>query len=148
MDSVLRALVMYAFMWLVFRINGKRSLSQVTTFDFVLLLIISETTQQAMVDDDRSMTHAFLLVVTFFTIELGLSHLKRWSPSAGRVIDSSPVLVFANGRTLPEPLNNERLEEADILEAARENHGLERLDQIKYAILECGGQISIVPHGK
>jgi uncharacterized membrane protein YcaP (DUF421 family) len=61
MDSVLRALAVYAVLLLVFRIAGKRSLAQITTFDAVLLLIISEAVQQALVDGDESMSNAFLL---------------------------------------------------------------------------------------
>jgi uncharacterized membrane protein YcaP (DUF421 family) len=73
MDSVLRALVVYGFVWMIFRLSGKRSLSQITTFDFVLLLIISETTQEALIAGNHSMTNAFLLIVTFFVAEIGLS---------------------------------------------------------------------------
>ncbi|MFX4689755.1 hypothetical protein ABTB16_20325, partial [Acinetobacter baumannii] len=64
MDSVLRALVVYAFLLIVFRIAGKRTLAQATNFELVLLLIISETVQEALVDQDHSVTNAFLLVVT------------------------------------------------------------------------------------
>ena len=145
MDSVIRALLTYGFVWAIFRISGKRSLSQITTFDFVLLLIISETTQQALVDNDNSMTNAFLLVVTFFTIDLALSFLKTWSNRAEKVIDGTPVLILANGQPIREPLDKERVSEDDILGAARELHGLERLEQIKYAVLECNGDITIIP---
>ena len=145
MDSIIRALVTYAFVWLIFRVTGKRTLSQATTFDFVLLLIISETTQQAMVDDDNSMTNSLLLVLTFFTTDLLLSYVKEWFPRAEKIMDSTPVLIYANDRPIHEHMKKERLDEEDILNAARETRGLERLDQIKYAVLERSGDISIIP---
>ena len=145
MDPVVRAAVTYFVVWLIFRISGKRSLSQVSTFDFVLLLIISETTQAALVDDDNSVTNSVLLIATFFGIELVLSFVKQWMPRADQILDSSPLLLVADGRLLQEPLAKERVSKEDILEAARHWRGLERLDQIKYAVLELNGEISIIP---
>src|SRR5690606_14683535 len=79
MDAVLSGLIVYAFLLIVFRISGKRSLGQVTTFDFVLLLIVAETTQQALLGDDYSITNAFLLIVTLLAIDIGLSLIKHRS---------------------------------------------------------------------
>lgn len=145
MDSVVRALVTYTFVWAIFRISGKRSLSQITTFDFVLLLIISETTQQALVDSDNSMTNSMLLIVTFFLVDLGLSYVKDWSKSAEKIVDGIPLLILADGKPIVDRLKKERIGQEDILEAARERQGLERLDQIRYAVLECNGDITIIP---
>ena len=75
MDSVLRGLLVYFFLLIVFRISGKRTLSQTTSFDFVLLLIISETTQQAMVDNDHSITNGFLLIMTLIGTSILLAAL-------------------------------------------------------------------------
>jgi len=77
MDAVLRGLSVYMFLLIIFRISGKRSLGQVTTFDFVLLLIIAETTQQALLGDDYSVTNAFLLIGTLVGVDIGLSLLNR-----------------------------------------------------------------------
>ena len=75
MDSVLRGLLVYFFLLIVFRISGKRTLSQTTSFDLVLLLIISETTQQAMVDNDHSITNGFLLIMTLVGTSILLATL-------------------------------------------------------------------------
>jgi uncharacterized membrane protein YcaP (DUF421 family) len=144
MDSVLRALAMYAFLVVVFRLSGRRTLSEATPFDLMMLLVISETTQQAMVDDDHSMTHAGLLVLTFVTTNILLSLIKQHSKRAERVLDDVPLIVLVEGRPLKERLDRARVDVHDILHAAREN-GLERLDQIKYAVLEASGGITIVP---
>ena len=148
MESVLRAAAIYVFLLLVFRIAGKRSLAQITTFDFILLLIIGEATQQALLGDDYSVVNAWIVIATLILLEIGLSHVAARSPAFGRVMEGLPLIVVDNGRLLTDRLTRERLDESEILAAARELHGLERLDQIKYAVLERSGGITIVPQRK
>jgi len=145
MDSILRAFAVYAFLFVLFRIAGKRTLSEMTTFDFILLLIISEAIQQAMIDDDNSMTNAFLVVLTLVGINIGLSLLKQRSARLDKLVDGVPVVIVEHGRLLHDRMAKARVDEADILHAARQLQGLERLDQIKYAVLEQSGGISIIP---
>lgn len=145
MDSIIRVFAVYAFLVLVFRLSGKRTLSEASTFDLLMLLIISETTQQAMVDDDHSITHAFLLILTLVSIDVGLSLLKQRSKRVERVLDDVPLIILEDGRPIRDRMDKERVDEADVMEAARDKHGVERLDQIKYAVLERNGQITIVP---
>jgi len=145
MDAVIRVLVMYAFLLLIFRLTGKRTLGEATPFDLLMLLIISETTQQAMVDEDHSMTHAFLLILTFAMINVGLSILKQRSRRAERTLEGVPLIIVDNGRPLKDRMNKERVDEDDVMEAARQSHGLERMDQVKFAVLERDGKISVVP---
>jgi uncharacterized membrane protein YcaP (DUF421 family) len=145
MESVIRAAVVYVVLLILFRIAGKRCLAEVTTFDLVLLLIISEAVQQAMIDDDNSMMNALLLVSTLIGLNILLSFLaKRW-PAFDNLVEDAPLVIVRNGELLPDRMHKERVDESDILEAAREYEGLERLEQIKYAILERTGQITIVP---
>src|SRR5512133_2660996 len=102
MFSILRALAVYIVLMIIFRIAGKRSLSQITTFDFVLLLIISEVVQQAMIGNDNSMVNAFLLVVTLIGMDILLSLVKRPFPSFGKLVDSVPVVLVENGKALKD----------------------------------------------
>lgn len=145
MDAVLRAMAIYAFLLAIFRVSGKRSLAQITTFDFVLLLIIGEATQQALLGDDFSVINAFVVIGTLMFLEVGLTLAKNRWPALDPVLDSMPLVIVENGRLLDERLTRERVSREDVLHAARERHGLERLDQIKYAVLEQSGGISIVP---
>lgn len=145
MDSVLRAVAVYLFVLAVFRISGKRSMSQITTFDFILLLIIGEATQQALLGDDFSIINAWVAIGTLITLELAFSKAEgRW-PSFGRVVGSLPVIVVEDGKLLEMRAKQEGVTMAEILEAGREKHGLERIDQFKYAILERHGGISVIP---
>jgi uncharacterized membrane protein YcaP (DUF421 family) len=145
MDIVLRSAAVYVLLLLVFRIAGKRTLYETTTFDLVLLLIIGEATQQALVGQDYSLTAAALVIVTLVGLNIGLSELKLRSKRLERLIESTPIVILEQGRPLLDRMHKERIDEADILSAARHLHGLERLDQIKYAILEAHGGITVIP---
>jgi uncharacterized membrane protein YcaP (DUF421 family) len=145
MDAVIRGLAVYGFLLLIFRVFGKRSLAQITTFDFVMLLIIAETTQQALLGDDFSVTNSFLLIATLFLCDTLLSWAKERSSWFERVTESVPLVILKDGKPLEERMRRSRVDASDILAAARELQGLERLDQIKYAVLEKGGGITIIP---
>jgi uncharacterized membrane protein YcaP (DUF421 family) len=148
MESVLRAAAIYGFLLLLFRITGKRSLAQITAFDFVLLLIIGEATQQALLGNDFSIINAYIVIATLMFLELGLSLVKGWWPKLDPILDSVPLIIVDHGRLLKDRVAHERVDLSDVLAAARERHGLERLEQIKYAVLERSGGISIVPAEK
>jgi uncharacterized membrane protein YcaP (DUF421 family) len=145
MDSVLRAAAMYVFLLVVFRIVGKRTLAQLTPFDMVLLLVIAEATQQALVGQDYSMTNAGLVIVTLVTIEMGLSWWRRRSRRVEKILDDMPLVLVDRGRPLTGVMDQARVDESDLMEAARRGQGLERMDEIKYAVLETNGGISIIP---
>jgi uncharacterized membrane protein YcaP (DUF421 family) len=145
MDSVLRAAAIYLFLLVLFRLSGQRTLSDVTIFDFVLLLIISEATQQALLGEDFSVTNAFLVILTLIGIDIALSlGVQRWR-WMGKWIEGVPLVIVEHGRPLRERMRRVRVSEDDILTAARERQGLARMDQIEYAVLERSGGISIIP---
>lgn len=145
MNSVLRAAVVYLFLLLIFRLAGNRSAAQITAFDLILLLIVSESIQEAMITDDYSLTNAFLVVITLVGLDIMMSLWKQRSERVEKVLDGVPILVIEDGKLHHARMKMERVDEGDILNAAREHHGLERLDQIKHAIVEASGGITIVP---
>ena len=145
MDSVIRGAIVYLFLLIIFRISGKRTMAQVTSFDMVVLLIISETTQQAMVTQDQSMTNAFLLIMTLVGLSVLFSWLKLYSHRIENWLDGTPVVLIEKGRMHENRMHRERIGKEDILEAARMTQGLKKLDQIEYAVLERTGEISVIP---
>jgi uncharacterized membrane protein YcaP (DUF421 family) len=145
MQSVFRAAAVYFILLLVFRVAGNRSVGQLTAFDFILLLIISEAIQQAMITSDYSIMNAFLIVVTLVGLDIMMSLWKQRSERAARILEGVPVLLIKNGELHRDRMEMERVDEADILQAAREKQGLERLDQIKHAVVETTGGITVVP---
>lgn len=145
MDSVLRAAAVYIFLLLVFRLAGNRSVARITAFDFILLLIISEAIQQALITDDYSVTNAFLVVTTLVGLDIMLSLWKQRSERFEKLLDGVPLALIEHGKVFKDRMSMERVDENDILAAAREKQGLERLDQIKHAVVEASGGITIIP---
>ncbi|MBF9255516.1 DUF421 domain-containing protein [Pontibacter sp. 172403-2] len=148
MDSVIRGLVIYIFLLIIFKISGKRTLHEASTFDLVLLLIIAETTQQAMLGEDFSMINSFILITTLVFLDIVLSFIKQKSKNADKILDGTPTILVDNGKLLKDRMDKVRVDQGDILESARKLQGLESLQQVKYAILEKDGSISIIPQAE
>src|SRR3954468_5708 len=96
--SVVRAAAVYGFLLVLIRISGRRTLASMTSFDFILLLVISEATQNAMLGDDLSMTNGFLVITTLITLDVGLSLWKQRSQWLENWIDGVPTILVENGR--------------------------------------------------
>lgn len=145
MDAILRSVALYAFLLLLFRVSGQRTLAQITTFDFVLLLIIGEATQQALLGNDFSLTNAFLVIGTLIGVDIAMSLWKGRSRRVEELLDGVPLVILKDGKPIEDRMRKARVDESDILHAARELQGVERLDQIKYAVLERNGGVTVIP---
>lgn len=145
MDSVLRGISIYAVLLIATRLSGRRTLAQMTPFDLVLLLIIAETTQQALLGDDFSISNAVVLILTLFVTDVLLAWLKGWSPRMESLLDGNATVLISQGRIDHEAMERARVSIDDILQTAREQHGLKTLAEIDAAVLEVSGGISIIP---
>ena len=145
MDSVIKATVVFFALWAILRASGRRTLGEMTAFDFVLFMIIGGSTQRAITGQDYSLMNALLLVATFVTLDVALSILELKSPFFRRVLNAMPMILVENGYPITERMQRARITPDNILASARRLHGLERIDQIKFAILEATGEITIVP---
>lgn len=145
MDSVIRGAVIYLVLLVVLRVAGKRTLGEASPFELVLLLIISETTQEAMIDGDHSMTNGILLILTLVGMAILMSFLKARFPAVERWIEGVPVLIIEDGHLHRDRMARARVTDEDLLTAARLQQGLENLSQVKHAVLEADGKISIIP---
>ena len=145
MNPVIRGLAVYLFVYIIFRILGKRSLSEITTFDFVLLLIISETTTDALIGEDYSLMACFIMLSTLVGVDLLLTLTKTKWKWFEKISDGAPLIIVNKGVPLKKRMEKTKVDEEDILEAARILHGLEKMEQVKYAVLEKDGSISIIP---
>ncbi len=145
METVIRGAAIYFILLIALRLSGRRTVAQMTPFDLVLLLIIAETTQQALLGDDFSMINAALLIIVLFTLDIGLSFIKQWAPSIARVIDGTPTVLISDGKPDLRAFARARVSLEDVLTTARVEQGLEKLTQIKSAALEADGAVSIIP---
>ena len=145
MEPVLRAVGCYLLLLFVIRLSGKRGLAQVTIFDLVLLLLISQTVGQALIGNDSSLTTAAVITVTLVVMNRANDTIAhRWADMS-HVLEDAPLILIEDGVVHDDRMTRMKIRLDDILEHARLDEGLERLDQIKHAILERSGAISIIP---
>ncbi|HHD7241823.1 TPA: DUF421 domain-containing protein [Enterobacter cloacae] len=148
MDMVFRALAIYLFLVVVFKVAGRRALLQMTSFDLILLLIISEATQQALLGEDFSVTGAMITITTLVVADIIFGLMKKYFSPVENILDGTPVILVENGVPLADKLKKVDVSCDDILVSARQNNGITKLSEIKYAILERNGHISIIPEKK
>src|SRR3954447_4235960 len=144
MEPVLRAVVCYLLLLLVVRLSGKRGLARVTIFDFVLLLLISQAVGQALIGNDSSLTTAAIITITLVVVNrVNDWAAHRWA-DASHVLEDAPLVLIEDGHIHEDRLRKMQIRLDDILENGRLEEGVERLDQIKHAVLERSGDISVI----
>jgi uncharacterized membrane protein YcaP (DUF421 family) len=145
MEAILRPIFIYFFLVIAFSIAGKRSLGDLDTFDLISLMIISEVTQNALIQNNLSVTYASIVIITLLACSVFMGWLKYKNSKVENFIEGGAIIILDNGRLCRERMKKSYIDEEDILSKARLSQGIERLEQIKYAILEANGQISIIP---
>lgn len=141
---VLRTFVVYAVLLLGLRLAGKRELGQMTAFDFVVVLVISNAVQNAMVGPDTSLTGGLVAAATLLLANHMVGLLGLHSPWLEQRVVGSPVLLIHEGILLNEHLIKEGITQDEVVQALRE-HGVEDVQSVKLAVLEVDGTISVIP---
>lgn len=144
-DIIFRSIAVYVFMLLAIRITGKKELSQLNTGDVVLILLISNSVQNAMVGSDTSLQGGLMAAASLFILNYAL---KRWAyknEKIRRILNDKPQILIHNGKPDFDQLSRLRIS-SDEMEEAMRLHGVEHYKDIKLAMLETDGNISIVLH--
>ncbi len=141
---VVRSLLVYGALVVGLRLMGKRELGQMTVFDLVVILLIANAVQNAMVGADFSVQGGILAALVLLTANRLLSLLRLHGPWS-LLIEGTPTVLIEDGRLIESHLRKEGLEPADIETAVRE-HGLETIESVRIAVLEPDGAISVVPN--
>ena len=144
MEILIRATVIYWFIWLVVRGAGKRSLADLTPLDMILLIVLGDILQQAITQEDMSVTGGVLAASVFVGWTLLSDAMARRSTRAATLLASDPVIVVENGRVIDERMRAERLTLGELSEAARQQ-GYDDLADLRYGILETDGKFSFIP---
>jgi uncharacterized membrane protein YcaP (DUF421 family) len=144
-EAVVRALAMYALLPVMLRVSARRTLGELGVFVLVLLLVISQAAQQALMGEDFSFVND--AIVTLAVGDIGLLLLRRRWPRRDEVIEGVSIVRVHDRQALHERPHTSRVDEEDIHVAARRQRGLTRLDQIRLAALGAGGHISIIARG-
>jgi len=145
-DIMFRAAVIYVAVLVGLRLAGKREMGQMTVSDLVVLLLLANAVQNAMVGPDTSLLGGVVAAVALLASNAAVARLRlRW-PRLRRLIEGSPTLLVLRGKVISDHLRREGLDQ-EALEAALREHGVADLDDVEMAILEIDGSISVVPAG-
>lgn len=141
-EIALRSVAVYAVLLAGLRIFGKREVGQFTLFDLVLVLLVANAVQPAMTGPDTSLTGGLIIIATLVLVNFGLSRLDRFA-KVRRLLQSAPTPLVKNGRRLRQTMDREGVDD-DELDTAIRGHGLEDVKQVRLAMLEPDGSISVI----
>ena len=144
MDIALRGLALFAFVYLLTRVIGRRELSSLQPFDLILLIVLGDLILQGLTQDDYSVTGAVIAVGTIASLQVLMSWSSFTFPWLRRVLDGHPIVLVEDGRVIERNLRRERLTMDDLAKQARANQ-LASLEDVQWAIFEPSGSISFIP---
>ncbi len=143
-EIVIRSTAIYLALLVGLRLFGKREIGQFTLFDLVVVLLVANAVQPAMTGPDSSLIGGLLIIGTLLVVNWGVGTLRLRSPFFRRILQPHPTVVAQDGRWLQEALRREGVDEDEAKMALRE-HGIEDIRDVKLAVLELDGTISVVP---
>jgi uncharacterized membrane protein YcaP (DUF421 family) len=145
MDIVLRASVMFAVMYLLLRLLGKRELGQMTPFELVTLVVLGDLMQQGVTQSDFSLVGASLAIATFAFWSVALSWLSYLFPRAERVLEGEALVLICNGELIQKNLRRDRITRSEI-ESEMRLAGIGSMKDVAWALLEPNGRMSFIRH--
>jgi uncharacterized membrane protein YcaP (DUF421 family) len=144
-EVIARTAIVYAALVLGFRLFGKREIGQMTPFDLVVILLIANAVQNAMVGTDSSVTGGLIAAATLLAANYVIAYARRKSGRFRQAIEGDPSVLISDGEVNDRVLRREGLDVDDVLQAIRE-HGVDGVRSVRLAVLEVDGTISIVPN--
>src|SRR5690554_1793574 len=144
METVLRVLFVYLFLLFALRVMGKREFSEITPIELIMLLLIPELLQEALIGHDPSLTNSLVATCTLLVLVFLNSIVTYLNPRAERVVESTPSVLAYEGRMVERNMRKERIT-PDELFSSIQLQGYDKLEQIKWAILQSNGQIAVIP---
>ena len=147
MDLAVRTAVIFFFIYLLMRIVGRRELSSLEPFDLILLVVLGDSVQQAVTQDDYSVTGAFIVVATIALLQVCLSDLNFRVPRLRPILDGEPIVIVQDGKVIEGNARRERLTLEDIAEAARIQQ-IASLEDVQWAVLETSGELTFIEKQK
>ncbi len=143
LEKILRPILIYSGLLLAFRFLSKRDLTQNTTFDLLIVLLLSNIVQNAMIGQDNSVLGALAGALTLVLLSTGLNRWTAKSIKARRILEGTPILLVQNGRLLDENLTKYAVSRPD-LNAGLRGQNMITLEDVRYAFLELDGTISVI----
>jgi uncharacterized membrane protein YcaP (DUF421 family) len=147
MDLAIRAVILYAFVFLLTRVVGRRELSSLQPFDLILLIVLGDAIQQGLTQDDYSVTGAAIVVGTIASLQVLTSYASFRLPLLRPILDGQPIVVVEDGKPIERNLKRERISVEELTEEMRQQQ-ISSLDEVQWAVLETSGQISFLKKGE
>ena len=144
LELIARGAIVYALFLVALRLSGKRELGQFTIFDLALVLLASNALQPAITGTDASLPGGLIVIATLFVLNNLVAIGRRRSATLRRLLDYTPSVIGRDGHWDEQVIDREGLSQDDLDAAIRE-HGLESIEEVKLAVLEHDGSISVVP---
>jgi uncharacterized membrane protein YcaP (DUF421 family) len=144
MDLVIRATVIFFFIFMITRIAGRRELSSLEPFDVILLVVLGDLVQQGITQSDESVTGTLIVMSTITLLSVAVGWVSFRSGRVRLVTEGEPIVLVQDGRPIERNLRRERLTRGDLEEEARQQQ-VQSLADIRWAILETDGSISVIP---
>jgi len=142
-EKIIRALIVYFFLLIMFRVLGKRQVGQMTPFDLIVLLILSNVLQNAMIGPDNSVTGGLIGAVTILAVNWAVSRIAFDSPRFERAVEGVPTVLIHHGKIVEKNLRKETISHEDLLSNLR-SQGCFNINEIETAVLEPSGKISLL----
>jgi uncharacterized membrane protein YcaP (DUF421 family) len=143
-ELAIRSTAIYLAVLVALRLFGKREVGQFTLIDLVLILLLANAVQPAMTGPDTSLTGGLVIILTLIIVNRAIALARTKVPFVRRLVESSPTVLARDGAWVPDVLEREELSAEDVMMALRE-HGLTKVSEVKLAVLEGDGMISVVP---
>lgn len=142
-EKIVRAAAVYGFLLIALRLTGKRQLGQMSSFDLVVLLIISNVLQNAMIGDDNSVLGGFIGAMTILALNYTIARAIVSRRELERLVEGAPTLLIHNGKIIERNLRRELLTHDELMGALR-RQGILSVDEVHVALLEETGAITAV----
>jgi uncharacterized membrane protein YcaP (DUF421 family) len=143
MDLVLRATIVYVLILVVTRASGRRELGQMAPSDFILLIVVGDLVQQGVTQSDQSLTGTFVVIATLTLLTVGTGYLSFRFRGLRPLLEGDPIVLIAEGEIQERALHRQRITDDELAAEARQAQ-IGSLADVRYAILESGGQISFI----
>jgi uncharacterized membrane protein YcaP (DUF421 family) len=144
---IVRTVVVYLVILIGLRLSGKREIGQMTIFELVMLLLIANAVQNAMVGPDTSLIGGIIAAIVLLFFNALVARLRLCWPLLRRLVEGMPTLQVLHGEVIPAHFRREAIDEEALLAVLRE-HGVAEISQVEMAVLEIDGSISVVPVGE
>lgn len=143
-EFIVRAIIIYFFLLITLRLSGKRQIGQLAPFDLILLLVLSNSVQNSMNGGDNSLVGGVISALTLICLNYGIAYLTYKSKKIENIIEGQPKIIIDNGKVIRHIMESEQLTQHELDSAIRQS-GYASIEEVRFAVLENNGAISVIP---